>query len=102
LRSNKPDEAVRTLERAVNLHPTNGGNYYYLAEAWLMKGNVRQAREFMGSQPSIFAIMPNGRIVSRPSRKGSQEVLANSGFPNILLLWASTCSKAGFLMRIKF
>lgn len=46
LESNKPDEAIRTLERAVNLHPANGGNYYYLAEAWLMKGNVRQAREF--------------------------------------------------------
>jgi len=48
LENNKPDEAIRTLERAVNLHPTNGGNYYYLAEAWLMKGNVRQAREFSG------------------------------------------------------
>jgi predicted Zn-dependent protease len=48
IQENRPDEAVRTLERAVNLHPTNGGNYYYLAEAWLMKGNVRQAREFHG------------------------------------------------------
>ena len=46
LGDNKPDEAIRILERAVNLHPGNGGNYYYLAEAWLMKGNVRQAGEF--------------------------------------------------------
>ena len=43
---NKPDQAIRTLERAVNLHPANGENYYYLAEAWLLKGNVKQAGEF--------------------------------------------------------
>lgn len=43
---NKPQEAVRILERAVALHPTNGRNYYYLAEAWLMRGNVSQAMEF--------------------------------------------------------
>ena len=42
----KPDEALRILERAVALHPTNGQNYYYMAEAWLMKGNVSQAKEF--------------------------------------------------------
>lgn len=40
------DEAIRVLERAVNLHPRNGENYYYLAEAWLMKGNASQATEF--------------------------------------------------------
>jgi predicted Zn-dependent protease len=48
LQEGKPDEAIRTLERAVNLHPTNGGIYYYLAEAWLMKGNLHQAGEFHG------------------------------------------------------
>lgn len=46
IQESKPDEAIRTLERAVNLHPTNGSNYYYLAEAWIMKGNFHQAREF--------------------------------------------------------
>lgn len=40
------DEAIRVLERAVNLHPRNGENYYYLAEAWLMKENASQAKEF--------------------------------------------------------
>ncbi|MBN2034907.1 MAG: hypothetical protein JW836_16700 [Deltaproteobacteria bacterium] len=53
----KPDEAIRTLERAVNLYPTNGGNYYYLAEAWLLKGNVREAGEFHG----IAAMYLRGR-----------------------------------------
>ena len=42
----QPDKAIRVLEQAVNLHPTNGRNYYYLAEAWLMKGFADQAREF--------------------------------------------------------
>ncbi len=42
----QPDKAIRVLEQAVSLHPTNGRNYYYLAEAWLMKGFADQAREF--------------------------------------------------------
>ena len=41
-----PDDAIRILERAINLNPTNGQNYYYLSEAWLMKGNFTQAAEF--------------------------------------------------------
>jgi predicted Zn-dependent protease len=46
LESGKPDEAIRTLERAVNLNPSNGENFYYLSEAWLMKANLPQAKEF--------------------------------------------------------
>ena len=41
-----PDKAIRLLEQAVSLNPLNGQNYYYLAEAWLMKGAVDQAKEF--------------------------------------------------------
>jgi tetratricopeptide (TPR) repeat protein len=44
--ADRPDDAIRILERAVNLHPQNGETYYYLAEAWLKKGNVPQAKEF--------------------------------------------------------
>ena len=40
------DEAIRTLERAVNLHPGSGESYYYLAEAWRLKGNLSQASEY--------------------------------------------------------
>jgi tetratricopeptide (TPR) repeat protein len=40
------DEAIRTLERAVNIHPGSGENYYYLAEAWRLKGNAGQATEY--------------------------------------------------------
>ena len=46
LESGKVDDAITTLERAMNLNPSNGQNYYYLAEAWLKKGNPSQAREF--------------------------------------------------------
>jgi predicted Zn-dependent protease len=42
----QPDRAIRVLEQAVSLHPTNGENYYYLAEAWLLKGFADQAKEF--------------------------------------------------------
>ena len=46
LADKQPDKAIRVLEQAVSLHPTNGRNYYYLAEAWLMKGFADQAKEF--------------------------------------------------------
>ena len=46
LESGKVDEAITALERAMNVNPSNGQNYYYLAEAWLKKGNSSQAREF--------------------------------------------------------
>jgi predicted Zn-dependent protease len=46
LESGKVDDAITTLERAMNVNPSNGQNYYYLAEAWLKKGNPSQAGEF--------------------------------------------------------
>ena len=42
----EPDAAIRILERSVTLDSDTGQNYYYLAEAWLMKKNARHAREF--------------------------------------------------------
>ena len=62
IQDNKPDEAVRMLERAVALHPTNGRNYYYLAEAWLMKGNVSQAMEFNSLAALYLRDEPEWRI----------------------------------------
>ena len=46
LESGNPDDAIRMYEKALNLDPGNGPNYYYLSEAWLMKGNIAQAAEF--------------------------------------------------------
>jgi len=46
LEDHQPDKAIRVLEQAVSLNPLNGQNYYYLAEAWLMKGSAAQATEF--------------------------------------------------------
>jgi predicted Zn-dependent protease len=46
LENKQPDDAIGILERALNLNPDNGRNYYYLAEAWLMKGNIGQAVQF--------------------------------------------------------
>ncbi len=40
------DSAIRLLEKAVAIDPLNGQNYYYLSEAWLMKGNRAQAENF--------------------------------------------------------
>ncbi|NIQ38522.1 MAG: hypothetical protein GTN81_08030 [Proteobacteria bacterium] len=46
LEKDEPDEAIRLLERAINLNPANGQNYYYLSEAWVIKENTGQAMEF--------------------------------------------------------
>jgi tetratricopeptide (TPR) repeat protein len=46
LENGNPDDAIRMYEKALNLDPANGPNYYYLSEAWLMKGNIEQAAEF--------------------------------------------------------
>ena len=46
LEDRKPDKAIHALEQAVSLDPANGQNYYYLSEAWLMKGSAAQAKEF--------------------------------------------------------
>ena len=40
------DNAISMLERAITLNPTNSGICYYLAEAWIGKGNYEHAREF--------------------------------------------------------
>ena len=42
----KPDQALTVLERALSVYPGNGKTYYYMAEAWVMKKNKRQALEF--------------------------------------------------------
>ena len=42
----KTDQAIRILEQAISLNPDNGENYYYLAEAWLRKGVMSEAKKF--------------------------------------------------------
>ena len=46
IEAGEADKAIRVLEQAISLHPGNGQNYYYLAEAWLMKGFAGEARQF--------------------------------------------------------
>lgn len=46
LEDGKTNDAISTLEQAINLNPTNGLNYYYLSEAWLLSGKFEQAAEF--------------------------------------------------------
>ena len=46
LEEKNPDHAIRPLEQAISLNPDNGRCYYYLAEAWIQKGNPSQAKQF--------------------------------------------------------
>ena len=46
LEEKQPDRAIRILEQAISLNPSNGRNYYYISEAWLMKKFVAEARKF--------------------------------------------------------
>ncbi len=70
LESEKVDDAISTLERAINLNPSNGRNYYYMAEAWLKKGNFGQAREFNRLAAVYLKDDPNwmGRVKDQQER----------------------------------
>ena len=46
LTKNNFDGAIRALERAVGINPSDGQGYYYLAEAWLESGNSQLAARF--------------------------------------------------------
>lgn len=48
LEEGRTGDAIRLLERAVNLHPESGRSWYWLAEAWIARGGYRQAAEFNG------------------------------------------------------
>ena len=46
LANGRPDAAIRELERALSLNPSDGRTVYYLAEAWLMKTDAERAEQF--------------------------------------------------------
>ena len=46
IEAGEADKAIQVLEPAISLNPTNGQNYYYLSEAWLLKGFAPEARGF--------------------------------------------------------
>jgi predicted Zn-dependent protease len=70
LETGKVDDAITTLERAMNLNPSNGQNYYYMAEAWFRKGNSSQAREFNRLAAMYLKDDPNwtGRVKNQQER----------------------------------
>ncbi len=46
IEAGEADKAIQVLEQAISLNPTSGQNYYYLSEAWLLKGFAPEARGF--------------------------------------------------------
>lgn len=48
LKQNDFDGAIRLLERAVGINPSDGPGYFYLSEAWLGKKNFNLAKQFNG------------------------------------------------------
>jgi tetratricopeptide (TPR) repeat protein len=70
LEDRQPDKAIRVLEQAVSLNPLNGQNYYYLAEAWLMKGAVDQAKEF--NQLAGIHLKDDSEWLMRVARQANQ------------------------------
>ena len=75
LTQGRPDAAIRLLERALQLNPTNGQNYYYLAEAWIMKKNLSQAREYNDLAQIYFVADPlwQKRAESQRKRFGAED-----------------------------
>ena len=46
LQARDPHSAIRTLEKALQLNPVGGQNYFYLAEAWIQLNRPHQANEY--------------------------------------------------------
>lgn len=46
LEQGNAEGAIGIFEQALAVYPANGETCYYLSEAWLEKGDLRQAREF--------------------------------------------------------
>ncbi len=46
LEAGRIDAAIREFERAVGLNPHHGPGYFYLAKAWMAKGDWSQAASF--------------------------------------------------------
>jgi tetratricopeptide (TPR) repeat protein len=62
IESKRPDEAIRILEKALNIDPQNGQNYFFLAEAWIQKGNKMQALEFNRMAELYLASYPSWMV----------------------------------------
>ena len=70
LEDRQPDKAIRLLEQAVSLNPLNGQNYYYLSEAWLMKGSIDQAKEL--NQLAGIHLKDDGEWMMRVGRQADR------------------------------
>ncbi len=66
----KTDQAIRVLEQAISLNPDNGENYYYLAEAWLLKGVMSEAKKF--NQLAEIHLKDNGQWMQRVIQQANQ------------------------------
>ncbi len=66
----KTDQAIRVLEQAISLNPDNGQNYYYLAEAWLLKGVMSEAKKF--NQLAEIHLKDNSQWIQRVIQQANQ------------------------------
>ena len=66
----KADQAIRVLEQAISLNPDNGENYYYLAEAWLLKGVISEAKKF--NQLAEIHLKDNDQWTQRVIQQANQ------------------------------
>jgi tetratricopeptide (TPR) repeat protein len=66
----KSDQAIRVLEQAISLNPANGQNYYYLAEAWLLKGVISEAKKF--NQLAEIHLKDDARWIQRVIEQANQ------------------------------
>ncbi len=53
----------------MNLNPAGGQNYFYLSEAWLMKGNPGQAKEFNSLAASYLGNDPEWKVRVQEQRE---------------------------------
>ena len=70
----KPDEAITVLERSLRISAENAQSYYYLAEAWLRKGNPGLAAEF-NKLADVYT--PDGNSFSSAIENQKRNIMAS-------------------------
>jgi len=66
----KPDQAIRVLEQAISLNSDNGQNFYYLSQAWLLKGVISEAKKF--NQLAEIHLKHDARWMQRVIQQANQ------------------------------
>lgn len=78
LSKGKPDDAIRTLGRAVSIEPANPFEYFYLGRSYMAKTDYRQALTFLKRAEIGLGAQPDWHAAALSYEGACYEVLGNT------------------------